>query len=169
MENIFYEAFILKNGKTVWFNESIGELTYQRPGLLNDIRGGINANEMGLGKSLETIALILQNRKRYRNWSFLRMDGTTKNHHRKTILEEFAKGKTFALMMTIKTGGEGINAQAASSVILCEPDWNPHVEIQAVSRVHRIGQEEDCRCISINDERNSRGNHLQKSKKQGIP
>ncbi|GEM_PF-6061311 len=40
----------------------------------------------------------------------------------------------------IKSGGVGLNIQAASAVILLEPQFNPAVELQAISRVHRMGQ-----------------------------
>jgi len=44
------------------------------------------------------------------------------------------------LVAQIKSGGVGLNIQAASAVILLEPQFNPAVEVQAISRVHRMGQ-----------------------------
>ena len=40
----------------------------------------------------------------------------------------------------IEAGGVGINMQAASVVILTEPQWKPSTEDQAVARAHRMGQ-----------------------------
>ena len=40
----------------------------------------------------------------------------------------------------IKAGGVGLNMQAASVVILCEPQVKPSTEAQAVARAHRMGQ-----------------------------
>ena len=37
-------------------------------------------------------------------------------------------------------GGVGLNIQAASVVVICEPQWKPSIETQAVSRVYRMGQ-----------------------------
>jgi hypothetical protein len=34
----------------------------------------------------------------------------------------------------------GINMQAASVVIIAEPQWKPSVEDQAIARAHRMGQ-----------------------------
>lgn len=35
----------------------------------------------------------------------------------------------------------GINLTSADTVIIYDSDWNPHVDLQAQDRVHRIGQE----------------------------
>ncbi|MEO3786806.1 DEAD/DEAH box helicase [Actinocorallia sp. B10E7] len=44
------------------------------------------------------------------------------------------------LLAQIQAGGVGLNLQAASVVILCEPQLKPTVESQAVARAHRMGQ-----------------------------
>ena len=44
------------------------------------------------------------------------------------------------LLGQIEAGGVGINMQAASVVILTEPQWKPSTEQQAVARAHRMGQ-----------------------------
>lgn len=45
------------------------------------------------------------------------------------------------MLMTLKTGGVGLNLTKASYVFHIEPWWNPAVENQATDRAHRIGQE----------------------------
>jgi hypothetical protein len=45
-----------------------------------------------------------------------------------------------ALVMTLKTGGVGLNLTKASYVFHLEPWWNPSVENQATDRAHRLGQ-----------------------------
>ena len=44
------------------------------------------------------------------------------------------------LLGQIEAGGVGINIQAASVVILTEPQWKPSTEDQAIARAHRMGQ-----------------------------
>ena len=34
----------------------------------------------------------------------------------------------------------GINLTKASTVIMCDSDWNPQNDLQAIARAHRIGQ-----------------------------
>jgi SNF2 family DNA or RNA helicase len=46
------------------------------------------------------------------------------------------------MLMTLKTGGVGLNLTKASYVFHIEPWWNPAVENQATDRAHRIGQAE---------------------------
>lgn len=49
------------------------------------------------------------------------------------------------LLMTLKTGGVGINLTVADTVFIFEPWWNRAAEQQAVDRLHRIGQKQ---CVS---------------------
>lgn len=43
-------------------------------------------------------------------------------------------------IISLKSGGVGLNLVVANKVILVDPWWNPAVEEQAIERVHRIGQ-----------------------------
>lgn len=43
-------------------------------------------------------------------------------------------------MLSTRAGGLGINLATADTVIIYDSDWNPHNDIQAFSRAHRIGQ-----------------------------
>jgi SNF2 family DNA or RNA helicase len=45
-------------------------------------------------------------------------------------------------LISIKAGGVGLNLTAADYVFIIDPWWNPAVEKQAISRAHRIGQEQ---------------------------
>ena len=44
------------------------------------------------------------------------------------------------LVCQIQSGGTGLNIQAASVVIFCEPQIKPSLTRQALSRVYRMGQ-----------------------------
>jgi SNF2 family DNA or RNA helicase len=74
--------------------------------------------------------------------------GETPRLARELILKEFqASPKPMALIMTLKTGGVGLNLTKASRVFHVEPWWNPAVENQATDRVHRMGQDKDVNVI----------------------
>lgn len=60
---------------------------------------------------------------------------------RQAMVDEFSAGKEpAALVSQIQAGGVGLNIQAASVVILAEPQWKPTMEDQAIARCHRMGQ-----------------------------
>ena len=44
------------------------------------------------------------------------------------------------LVSQIVAGGVGMNVQAASVVVICEPQLKPSTEAQAIARAHRMGQ-----------------------------
>ena len=57
------------------------------------------------------------------------------------LIDEFAaRTGPSVLVAQIHAGGVGLNIQAASVVIICEPQWNPAIEEQAIGRAHRMGQ-----------------------------
>lgn len=53
------------------------------------------------------------------------------------------------LLMTLKTGGVGLNLTKASVVYHLEPWWNPAVEAQATARAHRMGQSKDVKVFNL--------------------
>jgi SNF2 family DNA or RNA helicase len=60
---------------------------------------------------------------------------------RQALVDEFTnRAGPSVLVSQIQAGGVGLNIQAASVVILCEPRWNPAIEEQAIARAHRMGQ-----------------------------
>ncbi len=67
--------------------------------------------------------------------------GGTSRKERERILHEFGDElKPSVLLMTLKTGGVGLNLTKASFVFHIEPWWNPAVENQATDRAYRMGQ-----------------------------
>jgi superfamily II DNA or RNA helicase len=60
---------------------------------------------------------------------------------RQALVDEFsASPEPLVLVSQIQAGGVGLNIQAASVVVLTEPQWKPSIEDQAVARLHRMGQ-----------------------------
>lgn len=77
------------------------------------------------------------------NFKCCRIDGTIKNEDRKEEIEKFndPKGKYNIFLLSTRSGGLGINLTAADSVVIFDSDWNPQVDLQAMDRSHRIGQD----------------------------
>lgn len=72
----------------------------------------------------------------------LSINGATSRKDRESILQEFKNSdQAQCLLMTLKTGGVGLNLTKASYIFHVEPWWNPAVENQATDRAHRMGQE----------------------------
>ncbi len=71
---------------------------------------------------------------------YISMSGTTKN--RQQLVERFQNDvgcKVF--LLTLKTGGTGLNLTAADMVFIFDPWWNKAAENQAIDRSHRMGQD----------------------------
>ncbi|MGI5241084.1 DEAD/DEAH box helicase [Dactylosporangium sp. CA-139066] len=67
--------------------------------------------------------------------------GSTPVADRQRVVDEFtAASKPAVLVCQIEAAGVGVNIQAASVVILCEPQVKPSIEAQAIARAHRMGQ-----------------------------
>lgn len=62
-------------------------------------------------------------------------------HEKQELCDQFQAREGHAiLLLQINAGGQGLNLQAASVVVLCEPQTKPSTEVQAIARAHRMGQ-----------------------------
>ncbi|CBZ50516.1 snf2 family N-terminal domain-containing protein, related [Neospora caninum Liverpool] len=77
-----------------------------------------------------------------RGYKFARLDGSVGLTERKERMAEFnnAEVDTMIFMLSTRAGGLGLNLQAADTVILFDSDFNPHQDLQAMCRAHRLGQ-----------------------------
>lgn len=69
------------------------------------------------------------------------LTGSLPAARRQDLIDAFTAADSHAVLLSqIQAGGVGLNVQAASVVILCEPQIKPTMEHQAVARAHRMGQ-----------------------------
>ncbi|GBP65125.1 Chromodomain-helicase-DNA-binding protein Mi-2 homolog [Eumeta japonica] len=75
-------------------------------------------------------------------YKYERIDGGITGTIRQEAIDRFnAPGaQQFVFLLSTRAGGLGINLATADTVIIYDSDWNPHNDIQAFSRAHRIGQ-----------------------------
>lgn len=75
-------------------------------------------------------------------YKYERIDGGITGSLRQEAIDRFnAPGaQQFCFLLSTRAGGLGINLATADTVIIYDSDWNPHNDIQAFSRAHRIGQ-----------------------------
>jgi chromodomain-helicase-DNA-binding protein 4 len=71
-----------------------------------------------------------------------RLDGSINSLEKQKRIDDFNAPDSpyFAFLLSTRAGGVGINLATADTVIIMDPDFNPHQDIQALSRAHRIGQ-----------------------------
>jgi SNF2 family DNA or RNA helicase len=69
------------------------------------------------------------------------LTGSTAPDERLRLIEALGDHSGGAVLVAqIEAGGMGLNIQSASVVVLCEPQWKPSTEAQAIARSHRMGQ-----------------------------
>ncbi len=85
--------------------------------------------------AIELIEGVLENE----GIDFVSMTGSTRD--RQKLVDRFQNDTNCkAFVMTLKTGGTGLNLTAADMVFIFDPWWNVAAESQAIDRTHRIGQ-----------------------------
>lgn len=94
---------------------------------------------------------IMEDFLRFRGLKYLRLDGSTKSDDRSELLKLFnAPGSDyFCFLLSTRAGGLGLNLQTADTVVIYDSDWNPHQDLQAQDRAHRIGQKNEVRILRL--------------------
>ncbi|RLV93809.1 Nuclear protein STH1/NPS1 [Spathaspora sp. JA1] len=94
---------------------------------------------------------IMEDFLRWRDMKYLRLDGATKAEDRQDMLKVFnAPGSDyFCFLLSTRAGGLGLNLQTADTVVIFDTDWNPHQDLQAQDRAHRIGQKNEVRILRL--------------------
>ena len=66
-----------------------------------------------------------------------------------TMVEKFNNDDTNCFLITLKSGGTGLNLTGADTVIHLDIWWNPQVENQATDRAYRIGQKNNVQVYKL--------------------
>ncbi|PWN92904.1 hypothetical protein FA10DRAFT_236159 [Acaromyces ingoldii] len=70
-----------------------------------------------------------------------RLEGHMTPEARNKTIEHFMNNVGVTVfLVSLKAGGVALNLTEASRVYLMDPWWNPSVEVQAMDRIHRLGQ-----------------------------
>ena len=77
------------------------------------------------------------------------IDGSVKSKKRMELVDKFNTDDTNVFLITLKSGGTGLNLTSADVVIHLDLWWNPQVENQATDRAHRIGQKNTVEVIKL--------------------
>lgn len=94
---------------------------------------------------------IMEDYLRLKSTQYLRLDGSTKAEDRSELLKLFNAPDSpyFCFLLSTRAGGLGLNLQTADTVIIFDTDWNPHQDLQAQDRAHRIGQTKEVRILRL--------------------
>ena len=84
-------------------------------------------------------------------YSYRRLDGNISSLEKQKRIDAYNEpgSDIFAFLLSTRAGGVGINLATADTVIILDPDFNPHQDIQALSRAHRIGQKNKVLCFQL--------------------
>ena len=94
---------------------------------------------------------IMEDFLRLKGITYLRLDGATKADDRSELLRAFNEPNSpyQCFLLSTRAGGLGLNLQTADTVIIYDSDWNPHQDLQAQDRAHRIGQKNEVRILRL--------------------
>ena len=100
---------------------------------------------------MTSVMTIMEDFCLYKGFKYLRLDGSTKAEDRGELLRLFnAPNSPYQLfILSTRAGGLGLNLQSADTVIIFDSDWNPHQDLQAQDRAHRIGQKHEVRIFRL--------------------
>jgi SNF2 family DNA or RNA helicase len=96
----------------------------------------------------DTVRLIVE-RLRKKKVSVESFTGDTPQEDREPLAQSFQAGDFRVIVLTIMTGGAGIDLFRASTCIFAEQDWVPANNNQAIDRLHRKGQKDDVQAIFL--------------------
>ncbi|CAK4087693.1 unnamed protein product [Aphanomyces euteiches] len=92
---------------------------------------------------------IIQDYCTWQYYSYERLDGSVRGEERWQTIDRFRNEDTFLFLVSTRAGGVGLNLQRADTVIFCDVDYNPQMELQALARAYRMGQTQPIHVIHL--------------------
>lgn len=95
--------------------------------------------------------------------------GGMSRNARDDAVQDFTENpRNKVMLVSLRAGNAGLNLTSASRIIICDPFWNPYIEMQAVDRAHRIGQQREVKVhrILVKETVEDRILELQEKKRQ---
>ncbi|KAI7866137.1 P-loop containing nucleoside triphosphate hydrolase protein [Spinellus fusiger] len=85
---------------------------------------------------------VLEDYLKAQSYKFVRLDGSCSQLERVKAIDAFNAPNSDipVFLLTTRAGGVGINLATADTVLVWDSDFNPHADLQAISRAYRIGQ-----------------------------
>jgi len=126
------EVMINASGKLVFVDKLLAKLKEKK-------------NKILIFSQMVKILNILEDFLNYREYSYVRLDGSIVGEERQKSIDKFndPKSGVFVFLLCTRAGGVGLNLTAANTVIIYDSDWNPQNDLQAQARCHRIGQTQE--------------------------
>ncbi|OAD81316.1 hypothetical protein PHYBLDRAFT_96522, partial [Phycomyces blakesleeanus NRRL 1555(-)] len=85
---------------------------------------------------------VLEDYLKVEQHTYRRLDGSCSQLEKISAIDAFNSpdSDVFIFLLSTRAGGVGINLATADTVIVWDPDANPHADMQAIGRAYRFGQ-----------------------------
>lgn len=106
------------------------------------VKWNASGNRVLIFSQMTTMLDVIADYLSIRSYAFERLDGSTSARDRQVRIDRFnaPDSSSFVFLLSTRAGGLGINLATADTVVIYDVDWNPHNDLQALARAHRIGQ-----------------------------
>ena len=108
-----------------------------------------NNQKVLLFSSFTSVLTLIQQELIKRNISYYKLTGSTDKVERHNLVDKFQNDSTSVFLISLKSGGTGLNLTSAQAVIHFDPWWNISAQNQATDRAYRIGQNNNVQVFKL--------------------
>jgi hypothetical protein len=109
-----------------------------------------NKHKVLLFSQFTCVLDIIQDYLTFKKYNYERIDGSVRGEERNIAIKNFNSQKeVFIFLLSTRAGGVGLNLVSADTCIFMDSDFNPHNDLQAAARIHRIGQQKPTMIIRL--------------------